>query len=155
MRISVSVILKMLAGGKSLQDVLDAYPELETEDVRQAMQFAAWVVADQVQMVPVKQSMAPSLRSTADMNLSPLTVNDLRRDGWEIVRVSDFLPADASDDKILAWTRSQNSVLITQDLDFSTLLALAGSRVRALSRCASRIPILVLLPRVSGASSPK
>jgi uncharacterized protein (DUF433 family) len=52
MRISVSVILKMLAGGKSLQDVLDAYPELETEDVRQAMQFAAWVVADQVQMVP-------------------------------------------------------------------------------------------------------
>jgi predicted nuclease of predicted toxin-antitoxin system len=70
--------------------------------------------------------MAPSLRFIADMNLSPLTVNDLRRDGWEIVRVSDFLPADASDDKILAWTRSQDSVLITQDLDFSTLLALAG-----------------------------
>jgi predicted nuclease of predicted toxin-antitoxin system len=70
--------------------------------------------------------MEPSLRFIADMNLSPLTVNDLRRDGWEIVRVSDFLPADASDDKILAWTRSQDSVLITQDLDFSTLLALAG-----------------------------
>jgi predicted nuclease of predicted toxin-antitoxin system len=70
--------------------------------------------------------MTPSLRFIADMNLSPLTVNDLRRDGWEIVRVSDFLPADASDDKILAWTRSQDSVLITQDLDFSTLLALAG-----------------------------
>ena len=70
--------------------------------------------------------MAQSLRFIADMNLSPLTVNDLRRDGWEIVRVSDFLPADASDDKILAWTRSQDSVLITQDLDFSTLLALAG-----------------------------
>jgi uncharacterized protein (DUF433 family) len=52
MRITVSVILKMLAGGRSLQDVLDAYPELEAEDVRQAMQFAAWVVADQVQMVP-------------------------------------------------------------------------------------------------------
>jgi len=70
--------------------------------------------------------MTLSLRFIADMNLSPLTVNDLRRDGWEIVRVSDFLPADASDDKILAWTRSQDSVLITQDLDFSTLLALAG-----------------------------
>ena len=70
--------------------------------------------------------MEPSLRFIADMNLSPLTVNDLRRDGWDIVRVSDFLPADASDDKILAWTRSQDSVLITQDLDFSTLLALAG-----------------------------
>ncbi|GFP23269.1 hypothetical protein HKBW3S09_00736 [Candidatus Hakubella thermalkaliphila] len=33
MRITVSVVLKMLAGGKSIQDVLDAYPELEVEDV--------------------------------------------------------------------------------------------------------------------------
>ena len=70
--------------------------------------------------------MTPTLRFIADMNLSPLTVNDLRKDGWDIVRVSDFLTADASDDKILAWTRSQDSVLITQDLDFSTVLALAG-----------------------------
>ncbi len=52
MRITVSVILKMLAGGKSIQNVLDAYPELEVEDVRQAMQYAAWVVSDQIQMVP-------------------------------------------------------------------------------------------------------
>ena len=52
MRITVSVVLKMLAGGKTIQDVLDAYPELEAGDIRQAMQFAAWVVSDQVQMVP-------------------------------------------------------------------------------------------------------
>jgi predicted nuclease of predicted toxin-antitoxin system len=70
--------------------------------------------------------MAPSLRFIADMNLSPLTVNDLRRDGWDIARVSDFLPANATDEEILAWARRQNSVLITQDLDFSTLLAVHG-----------------------------
>jgi uncharacterized protein (DUF433 family) len=52
MRITVSVVLKMLASGRTTQDVLDAYPELEAEDVRQAMQFAAWVVSDQVQLVP-------------------------------------------------------------------------------------------------------
>lgn len=52
MRITVSVVLKMLAGGKSVDDVLEAYPELEGEDVRQAMQYAAWVVSDQVQKVP-------------------------------------------------------------------------------------------------------
>ena len=52
MRITVSVVLKLLAGGKSVDDVLEAYPELEVEDVRQAMQYAAWVVSDQVQMVP-------------------------------------------------------------------------------------------------------
>jgi len=52
MRITVSVILKMLAAGKSVRDVLEAYPELETEDVHQAIQYAAWVVSDQIQMVP-------------------------------------------------------------------------------------------------------
>ena len=48
MRITVTVVLKMLAGGKSVEDVLRAYPELESEDVRQAMRYAAWVVSDQM-----------------------------------------------------------------------------------------------------------
>jgi uncharacterized protein (DUF433 family) len=52
MLITVSVILKMLAGGKSIQDVLEAYPELELEDVQQAIKYAAWVVSDQIQMAP-------------------------------------------------------------------------------------------------------
>ena len=52
MRITVSVILKMLAGGKSVQEVLEAYPELEEEDVHQAIKYAAWVVSDQVHMIP-------------------------------------------------------------------------------------------------------
>ncbi|MDI6894696.1 MAG: DUF433 domain-containing protein [Bacillota bacterium] len=52
MRITVSVILKMLASGKSINDVLQAYPELEEEDVKQAIKYAAWVLSDQIQMVP-------------------------------------------------------------------------------------------------------
>jgi uncharacterized protein (DUF433 family) len=51
-RITVSVILKMLAGGKPVEYILEAYPELEEEDVRQAMKFAAWVVSDQLQLIP-------------------------------------------------------------------------------------------------------
>lgn len=48
LRITVSVILKMLAGGKSIDEVMAAYAELEADDVRQAMQYAAWVVSEQV-----------------------------------------------------------------------------------------------------------
>jgi uncharacterized protein (DUF433 family) len=48
MRITVSVVLKMLTGGKSVEDVIKAYPEIEAEDVHQAMQYAAWVVSDQI-----------------------------------------------------------------------------------------------------------
>jgi len=53
MRITVGVILKMLAAGKSVAEVLEAYPELEEEDVRQALQYAAWVVSEQIRPVPV------------------------------------------------------------------------------------------------------
>jgi len=52
MRITVSVILKMLASGKPVQEVLEAYPELEAEDVQQAIKYAAWIVSDQIHMVP-------------------------------------------------------------------------------------------------------
>jgi uncharacterized protein (DUF433 family) len=52
MRITVSVILKMLAEGRPILEILEAYPELETEDVHQSMQYAAWVVSDQLHIVP-------------------------------------------------------------------------------------------------------
>ena len=49
MRIMVSVIPKMLAAGKTTADVIDAYPEIEPDDIKQAMQYAAWIVSDQIQ----------------------------------------------------------------------------------------------------------
>ncbi|QFS46141.1 DUF433 domain-containing protein [Nostoc sphaeroides] len=52
MRITVSVILKMLANSKSVAEVLQAYRELEAEDIQQALKYAAWVVSDQIQIVP-------------------------------------------------------------------------------------------------------
>jgi len=47
-RITVSVVLKMAAVGKSVTEIIDAYPELEPEDIRQALRYAAWVVSDQL-----------------------------------------------------------------------------------------------------------
>lgn len=52
MRITVSVVLKMLANGKSISAVLEAYPELDSEDVQQAIKYAAWIVSDQIRMMP-------------------------------------------------------------------------------------------------------
>lgn len=51
-RITVSVILKMLGNGHPISAILEAYPELKEEDVLQAMRYAAWVVSDQMQMIP-------------------------------------------------------------------------------------------------------
>jgi predicted nuclease of predicted toxin-antitoxin system len=62
----------------------------------------------------------------ADMDISPLTVEALRKEGWDIVRVSHFLSANARDADILQLARRQGRVVVTQDLDFSALLALGG-----------------------------
>lgn len=47
-RITVSVILKLLANGQSIEDVIELYPELEAADIQEAMKYAAWVVSDQL-----------------------------------------------------------------------------------------------------------
>lgn len=62
----------------------------------------------------------------ADMNISPETVKLLARQGWSISRVSDFLPATSPDSLILEFARGRRAVLVTQDLDFSMLLAVGG-----------------------------
>lgn len=47
-RITVSVILRLLAGGRSIEGVIEDYPELEVADVQEAMKYAAWMVSDQL-----------------------------------------------------------------------------------------------------------
>lgn len=125
-RITGSVVLKMLAGGKSVPDVLTAYPELEVEDVQQAMRYAAWVVSDQILARSACPMEVAPVRFLADVNLSPLTVTAPAKDGMDIARVSDVLPANASDETILDLARREERVVITQDMDFSALLALGG-----------------------------
>jgi predicted nuclease of predicted toxin-antitoxin system len=60
------------------------------------------------------------------MNISPLTVAALAAEGMDIVRVSSLLPVNASDESILGLAREQGRVVVTQDMDFSALLALGG-----------------------------
>ena len=47
-RITVSLILKLLANGRSIENIIEDYPELEVGDVQEAMKYAAWMVSDQL-----------------------------------------------------------------------------------------------------------
>jgi predicted nuclease of predicted toxin-antitoxin system len=67
-----------------------------------------------------------TLRFLADLNISPLTIEALRQESWDIVRSSHWLPANASDEEILSLARRENRVVVTHDLDFSALVALSG-----------------------------
>jgi uncharacterized protein (DUF433 family) len=52
MRITVAFVLKLLASQLSVPEVLEAYPELEDEDIRQALNYAAWTVSDRITPIP-------------------------------------------------------------------------------------------------------
>jgi len=58
-----------------------------------------------------------------DMNLSPSWVDRLARYGFEAVHWSTIGAATAPDVEILAWANEHEFVLITNDLDFSAILA--------------------------------
>lgn len=42
MRVTVGMLVGLLAAGRSEQQILDAYPYLEAEDLREALRYAAW-----------------------------------------------------------------------------------------------------------------
>lgn len=42
MRVTVGMIVGLLATGHTKDEVLEAYPYLEEEDVREALAYAAW-----------------------------------------------------------------------------------------------------------------
>lgn len=48
LRISVEMILELLAKGASVQEILEDYPELELEDIQAALSYAQHLVAGEV-----------------------------------------------------------------------------------------------------------
>jgi len=48
MRIPVSVIVGQLAHGATMDEILADYPDLEPEDVQQALRYAAWLAQEEV-----------------------------------------------------------------------------------------------------------
>jgi uncharacterized protein (DUF433 family) len=48
MRVSVSLILNLVANGMDIEEIIDAYPYLEPDDIRQSLQYAAWLAEETV-----------------------------------------------------------------------------------------------------------
>ena len=51
LRIPVPFILRLLASGKTISQILKDYPDLEEEDIRQALSFASWATTEKT--IPV------------------------------------------------------------------------------------------------------
>ena len=46
MRVTVGMIVGLIAAGNSFEEILSAYPYLEEEDLRESLRYAAWRVEE-------------------------------------------------------------------------------------------------------------
>jgi uncharacterized protein (DUF433 family) len=49
MRVPVSVIVSQIAHGASFDEILAGYPDLERDDIQQAIEYAAWLTQERVE----------------------------------------------------------------------------------------------------------
>ena len=48
MRVTVSLIVNLVANGMTTKEILEDYPYLEADDIRQALAYAAWLADESV-----------------------------------------------------------------------------------------------------------
>jgi uncharacterized protein (DUF433 family) len=53
MRLSVALIVNLVANGMTSAEIIADYPDLEPEDIQQALQYAAWTAEDTIYMPQV------------------------------------------------------------------------------------------------------
>ena len=48
MRMTVSLVVNLVANGMSVEDIIREYPELEAEDIRQGLQYASALANEEI-----------------------------------------------------------------------------------------------------------
>lgn len=69
------------------------------------------------------------MKFLADMGISPQSVEFVRKVGHEAVHLHELGLDTLSDSEILEKARKETQIVLTSDLDFSELLAIAGYRL--------------------------
>ena len=57
LRVTVGTIVELLAAGRSTEEILEAYPYLEREDIDQSVAYAAWRLEERE--VPLSAEVRP------------------------------------------------------------------------------------------------
>ena len=67
------------------------------------------------------------MRFFVDMPISPLLAEWLKEEGHDAIHASHVNLGQALDEEIIAQAKEDNRIIVTADLDYSRILALAGS----------------------------
>jgi uncharacterized protein (DUF433 family) len=52
LRITVSLVLKYLAAGRTHQQIIEEFPELESDDIGDCLRYAAWLASGRTLSLP-------------------------------------------------------------------------------------------------------
>ena len=67
------------------------------------------------------------MRIFADVHISPITVQRLNELGHDVIRSDSVLPNNAQDSEIAMRAMTDERAVLTQDLGFAAMIALAGA----------------------------
>jgi len=81
MRVTVGTIVGLLATGRSHEDILQAYPYLEPDDIRAALSYAAWRTEEVEQEENGFEALGASLIQVRTQDVLPDAI------GTDVVRV--------------------------------------------------------------------
>ena len=56
MRITVSLVVNLVANGMAREDILKEYPDLHADDIRQALKYAAFLTTEEIYPVAGSRS---------------------------------------------------------------------------------------------------
>jgi predicted nuclease of predicted toxin-antitoxin system len=63
------------------------------------------------------------VRLLVDLNIAPRSATFLRSLGHDLIRVNEVLPGSTPDEQIVEFARAHGYTVLTQDLDFSAIVA--------------------------------
>ncbi len=52
LRMPVATVLRYLAGGRTAEQIVEEFPELELEDIRECLEYAAWLATGRTLELP-------------------------------------------------------------------------------------------------------
>jgi predicted nuclease of predicted toxin-antitoxin system len=72
------------------------------------------------------------MRLLADLHISPRTVQFLCSLGHDVRRVNEILPITSADETVVKRASEEGRAILTQDLDYSTIITLSGAKAPSL-----------------------
>ena len=108
LRVTVSMVLGQLAGGRTMEQLLIDYPYLEREDVLAALEYAAAVV-DQRELRLAR----PASDCSSTPTSRPASPDNIRAAGHEAVHVIDLNIATATDTEIVERAEADGYITVT------------------------------------------